>query len=157
MTEKTTRAASFCTLFLIAGIFPVTLAACAGGEKKQPQTIDDAQPNAGRTAQQVSATVEIPENAGTIYFAGGCFWGMEKLFQTIHGVIDAESGYANGREDIVPDYNTVCSGGTGYRETVKVIYDPDEGCGAPPRRQPHFRDKTGNAAFLFLRSGSEGL
>lgn len=59
-----------------------------------------------------------------IYFAAGCFWGTEKLFQDLDGVLDAESGYANGRADIVPDYKRVCAGDTDYRETVKVLYDP---------------------------------
>lgn len=59
-----------------------------------------------------------------IYFAGGCFWGTEHLFQKIDGVVDTQCGYANGRKEIHPDYKRVCEGDTGYRETVKVIYDP---------------------------------
>ncbi len=59
-----------------------------------------------------------------IYLAGGCFWGMEKLMQSIPGVIDAESGYANGTGEKDADYKTVCTGKTGFRETVKVTYDP---------------------------------
>ena len=58
-----------------------------------------------------------------IYLAGGCFWGMEKLMQSIPGVLDAESGYANGTGAQDADYKTVCSGKTGFRETVKVTYD----------------------------------
>ncbi len=58
----------------------------------------------------------------TIYFAGGCFWGMEKLMSLVEGVADAQSGYANGHADH-PDYRQVCGGGTGHRETVKVSYD----------------------------------
>ena len=58
-----------------------------------------------------------------IYFAGGCFWGIEKLFSSLPGVTSVISGYANGREDIVPDYEKVCSGITGYKETVKVSYN----------------------------------
>ena len=61
----------------------------------------------------------------TIYFAGGCFWGMERLFQCIDGVEETECGYANGNAEIVPDYKRVCEGDTGYRETVKVEYDPE--------------------------------
>lgn len=57
-----------------------------------------------------------------IYLAGGCFWGMEKLMQSIPGVIDAQSGYANGTGE--PRYEAVCAGNTGFRETVKVTYDP---------------------------------
>lgn len=58
-----------------------------------------------------------------IYLAGGCFWGIEKLFSSLNGVISATSGYANGRADIIPTYNKVCSQPTGYKETVKVLYD----------------------------------
>ena len=58
-----------------------------------------------------------------IYFAGGCFWGMEKLFQQLPGVLETTCGYANGDESIHPDYPRVCQGDTGYKETVHVIYD----------------------------------
>ena len=51
-----------------------------------------------------------------IYLAGGCFWGMEKLMQSIPGVLDAESGYANGTGEHDADYKTVCTGKTGFRE-----------------------------------------
>ena len=67
---------------------------------------------------------ETTENV--IYLAGGCFWGMEQLMQSIPGVIDAESGYANGTCEEDADYRTVCKGGTGFRETVRVEYNPDE-------------------------------
>lgn len=61
-----------------------------------------------------------------IYLAGGCFWGLEQLMQSIPGVIDAESGYANGtcEEDAV--YQIVCKGNTGFRETVRVEYEPEK-------------------------------
>ncbi len=61
-----------------------------------------------------------------IYFAGGCFWGMEKLMQSIPGVADALSGYANGTCEADANYETVCSGKTGFRETVRVDYDPKQ-------------------------------
>ena len=61
-----------------------------------------------------------------IYLAGGCFWGMEQLMQSIPGVIDAESGYANGTCEADADYKTVCKGETGFRETVRVEYDPEQ-------------------------------
>ena len=60
-----------------------------------------------------------------IYLAGGCFWGMEKLMQSIPGVIDAVSGYANGSGEADANYKTVCTGRTGFRETVRVTYDPN--------------------------------
>ncbi len=61
-----------------------------------------------------------------IYFAGGCFWGIEKVMQSIPGVVEATSGYANGQADIVPSYEQVVTGKTGYRETVRVEYRPDQ-------------------------------
>ena len=61
-----------------------------------------------------------------IYLAGGCFWGIEALMQSIPGVIDAQSGYANGTGQADANYPTVCAGNTGFRETVRVEYDPEQ-------------------------------
>lgn len=66
------------------------------------------------------------ETNRTIYLAGGCFWGMEKLMRSIPGVTDAVSGYANGTEEADANYRAVCSGKTGFRETVKVEYHSDQ-------------------------------
>ncbi len=63
------------------------------------------------------------QNMKTIYFAGGCFWGVEKLMSLVSGVSDAVSGYANGTTT-EPTYQQVLKGDTGHRETVKVSYDP---------------------------------
>ena len=57
-----------------------------------------------------------------IYFAGGCFWGVEEYFSRINGVIDTEVGYANSKVEN-PSYELVCSGMTDSSETVKIIYD----------------------------------
>lgn len=58
----------------------------------------------------------------TIYFAGGCFWGLEKYLSLINGVQSTQAGYANGTTQN-PDYKQVCTGQTGYAETVKTVYN----------------------------------
>ena len=58
-----------------------------------------------------------------IYFAGGCFWGVEEYFSRIPGVTEVTAGYANGTT-ANPDYEAVCSGQTGHAEAVHVRYDP---------------------------------
>lgn len=57
------------------------------------------------------------------YFAGGCFWGIEGVFEHVKGVKSAVSGYAGGSV-ANPTYDQVTSGETGHAETVRVIYDP---------------------------------
>jgi peptide methionine sulfoxide reductase msrA/msrB len=64
-----------------------------------------------------------PVATQTAYFAGGCFWGVEDVFEQIDGVVDAESGYMGGTVDH-PTYHQVCEGDTGHAETVKVVFDP---------------------------------
>lgn len=56
----------------------------------------------------------------TIFFAGGCFWGVQKFFDQFDGVISTEVGYANG-PDVAPSYKDVCAS-SGHAETVKVVY-----------------------------------
>ena len=65
-------------------------------------------------------------NTRTIYLAGGCFWGLEAYMERVNGVVDAVSGYANGRPDLAnPSYEQVIAG-SGHAETVKVTYDADK-------------------------------
>jgi len=59
------------------------------------------------------------------YFAGGCFWGVEHLFQQKDGVVSAASGYMGGRTEN-PSYRDVCYKDTGHLEVVEVTYDPDK-------------------------------
>lgn len=58
-----------------------------------------------------------------IYFAGGCFWGMEKYFASINGVNDVQVGYANGTTPN-PTYQDVING-SGHAEVVRISYNPD--------------------------------
>lgn len=60
-----------------------------------------------------------------IYFAGGCFWGVEKYLLLIPGVLSTEVGYANGKTKY-PTYEDVCHRDTGHAEVVKVVYDDEK-------------------------------
>src|SRR5438046_677447 len=64
-------------------------------------------------------------NEAVAYFAEGCFWHAEIVFQSLVGVRDAVSGYAGGT-DKHPDYEKVCTGTTGHAESVQVFYDPSK-------------------------------
>lgn len=61
----------------------------------------------------------------TAVFAGGCFWGVQAVFQHVKGVISATSGYSGG-PSIAAEYEVVSTGTTGHAESVKVVYDPSK-------------------------------
>jgi peptide-methionine (S)-S-oxide reductase len=59
----------------------------------------------------------------TVVVAGGCFWGVQGVFQHTAGVVNAVSGYAGGSKSTA-DYNVVSTGTTGHAESVQIKYDP---------------------------------
>ena len=59
----------------------------------------------------------------TVVFAGGCFWGVQAVFQHVKGVVSATSGYSGGTV-ANPGYEQVSTGRTGHAESVRVVYDP---------------------------------
>lgn len=61
----------------------------------------------------------------TAVVAGGCFWGIQAVFQHVKGVISATSGYAGGTVKN-PEYEQVSTGETGHAESVKIVYDPSQ-------------------------------
>ncbi len=65
----------------------------------------------------------LPARTATAFFAGGCFWGIEHVFQLAPGVLDVVSGYMQGRTE-APTYEQVCAHTTGHAETVRVTFDP---------------------------------
>jgi peptide methionine sulfoxide reductase msrA/msrB len=64
-----------------------------------------------------------PLTTETAYFGGGCFWGVEDLFQQVPGVIDVVSGYMGGSK-ASPTYKEVCYTDTNHAEVVKIVFDP---------------------------------
>ena len=104
----------------------VLLSGCTAGKNDIMQKTEmNGKEMAGRSSDMSDEeSMYMDKTENVIYLAGGCFWGMEELMQSIPGVIDAESGYANGTCEADANYGTVCGGGTGFRETVRVEYDP---------------------------------
>jgi peptide-methionine (S)-S-oxide reductase len=66
---------------------------------------------------------EPPAGAQTAVFAGGCFWGVEAVFEHVKGVVDVKSGYAGGARE-TSTYDDVSGGATGHAESVMVTFDP---------------------------------
>ncbi len=72
-----------------------------------------------------AATVPAAAPLDTVVFGGGCFWGVQAVFQHVNGVVKATSGYAGGGVKN-PNYEQVSDGVTGHAEVVRVIYDPSK-------------------------------
>lgn len=99
---------------IIFAVLIVCAVACVAACEKRGETMDKVSEN----------TYKAEKGKAVVYFAGGCFWGTEKLFSQIPGVTDAVSGYANGDENVVPRYEI--AGKTHFKETVRVEYDPEK-------------------------------
>ena len=85
--------------------------------------------SAGERSAVVLPNPTVDESMGaksgqaTAVFAGGCFWGVQAVFQHVKGVVSATSGYSGG-PSIAAEYEVVSTGTTGHAESVKVVYDP---------------------------------
>lgn len=87
-------------------------------------------PRAARAAATSlpTPTVDEPLAPGaprTVVLAGGCFWGVQGVYQHVNGVTQAVSGYTGGSESTA-QYEIVGTGATGHAETVKITYDPSQ-------------------------------
>ncbi|WP_158837782.1 peptide-methionine (S)-S-oxide reductase MsrA [Polaribacter sp. L3A8] len=74
---------------------------------------------------QLKVTYIAKENTKVAYFASGCFWCVEAIFESVNGVEEAVSGYAGGNT-LNPTYKSIGTGKTGHAETVAVYYNPNK-------------------------------
>lgn len=116
MKFKRIWAAAAGALFLFAS-------GCAATHQKEATMRQQENGLAGTIQDQDWRDREETAKLREIYFAGGCFWGVEAYFAQIPGVEDVTVGYANGTTEN-PTYQQVCSGETGHAETAHVLYDP---------------------------------
>lgn len=82
-------------------------------------------PAVAETAQIPSPAIDMPKAQGTqtAVLAGGCFWGLEGVFEHVKGVKAVTSGYAGGKADEA-NYETVSTERTRHAEAVRIVYDP---------------------------------
>lgn len=74
-------------------------------------------------APLVDAPLAATKGQQTAVVAGGCFWGIQAVFQHVRGVTRARSGYSGGAASTA-QYETVGTGRTGHAESVEIVYDP---------------------------------
>jgi len=88
--------------------------------------------SASKPEIDIAAVAPTPEKPAdtksgqeTAVFAGGCFWGMEGVFEHVKGVTDVKSGFSGGKKKN-PSYEQVSDGDTGHAESVKITFDPSQ-------------------------------
>ena len=97
---------------ILVASFAVVMVSCFGFAEKKENT------------QLKEKTIFIPqEGAAVAYFASGCFWCVEAIFESVIGVEEGVSGYAGGKT-LNPTYEKIGTGKTGHSETVAVYYNP---------------------------------
>jgi peptide-methionine (S)-S-oxide reductase len=82
-----------------------------------------AEPAVAVPAPTLDATAPADGSLQTVVLAGGCFWGVQAVYEHTKGVTQAVSGYAGGQKDTA-HYETVSTGRTGHAESVSVTFDP---------------------------------
>ncbi len=96
--------------------FSLLFLSCGNGNTKSATSIDLA------NAEPVE--VPVQDNLAKAYFASGCFWCVEAIYESIQGVKEVISGYSGGHTEN-PTYESSNTGNTGHAEAVEVIYDPE--------------------------------
>jgi peptide-methionine (S)-S-oxide reductase len=114
MRQISFQTANLAAKSILGGALLVGLMACgAGFARSKPVALPDP-------ALDLPAATRGDQTA---VFAGGCFWGVEAVFEHVKGVRQATSGYSGGTGGPAA-YDTVSTGRTGHAESVKVVYDP---------------------------------
>ena len=86
---------------------------------------DDPEESASSRPVPAGAIMDATEGMEVAVVAGGCFWGVEAVFERLNGVLDAVSGYSGGSAEDA-HYYVVGRGDTGHAEAVRIVYDPEE-------------------------------
>jgi peptide-methionine (S)-S-oxide reductase len=110
MSTLPARLSAVLLLVTLAGVI-----ACNAGESSAAVVPNPA----------VDAPLASAKSEQTAVIAGGCFWGIQAVFQHVKGVINATSGYSGGAANTA-EYELVSNGDTGHAESVKLTYDPSQ-------------------------------
>ena len=110
MSTLLSRVSALVLMLTLAGVV-----ACNAGERTAT-----AVPN-----PTVDAALATSKSQQSAILAGGCFWGIQAVFQHVKGVVSATSGYSGG-EAKTAEYELVSNGDTGHAESVKIVYDPSQ-------------------------------
>ena len=110
------KLAIFCAVLALVATFAWSRAQAAADPKSLPDPAVDAQRASTSSSNSKDQTVVI---------SGGCFWGIQAVFQHVKGVKSATSGYSGGSAKAA-DYELVSTGATGHAESVEITYDPSQ-------------------------------
>src|ERR1039457_6393330 len=110
MSSLPARVSAVLLLISLAGVI-----ACNAGERSAAAVPNPAQ----------DATLATARSEQTAVVAGGCFWGIQDVFQHVKGVVNATSGYSGGTA-ATAHYAVVSSGTTEHAESVQITYDPKQ-------------------------------
>jgi peptide-methionine (S)-S-oxide reductase len=125
MTQSLTRIEKQITPFRSALLMGVLVVAAGAGFALRGSTAEVAHTIPAPVADEGAAAGAPAPASEVAVLAGGCFWGVQGVFQHVNGVINAVSGYAGG-EQKTAHYEMVGSGATGHAESVRITFDPSK-------------------------------
>jgi peptide-methionine (S)-S-oxide reductase len=111
-----------------ASLLSLITVACAIPKSIVPSSIANSTPVIA-AGLKIDPPIDLPQNKATgsqtIVLAGGCFWGIEAVFENLKGVSTVVSGFAGGTAETA-NYEAVSNGTTGHAEVVEITYDPQQ-------------------------------